>query len=642
MLLSLFITFGISACIAVAGIAVNGLLGRKITLLNAIWSQLIGMATLLSSMAIGLALGLTAGQIFLVQSIIFISLAATAVVQLARGWSRNKFQAKNVRLSARYLALGLPTLIFSYLAQGRLFETAATFRIGPDLFGWSSAALTLLRGDTIAVFADRVRQQLGATDLLESFQRPIKVGANSIYQISSYSDQISAEFLIGAHRTGAPGLMAGLGGVIGEKQFAASYTALLGWAVFVVALICFQAARDMNLAKWESLLLAAVVPISASTLSVTLEGGFGQLLTLPFLVFAVTRLRPATFKFRDFSASLFLIVIVGAATYFDLLYFALPLLLALLAFEIISRRIQLSRQDVKPLLRQLAVTLVATFYFIPDGLRLIVGLFSNPTAGGWHQGRLPLPSNIFGFLPWLPTGLYKVTPRSDLDWLADISVTALVFIFILVTFRSSSMASTSLLLLGYAYLCWSVYSTEPVNNYRLWKFSMYASMLFVFALMSGFDSSTLKTISTKLATKWESVLRKAAKVIAASLIALSMVTTVIWSVDWVNSRKMQMSGEDRAKFVQAVEGRDVIFEPSYGQLLPLEVSLYTDLHYVSFERVAGEPTWRSDPARDLVIIRPNSMPCTIEDAEALTMNKVASVDVIGGNSLFTVFRVNLK
>jgi len=641
MLLSLAIFAFLVAALAVSGISVNTLLKRKNTLNNFIWAQMIGMAALLSSMAFGLNFGFATAQIVFIQLAIFSLLTVFLIIRTLKSKVSHKgFELKRLADSRMFLAF--PAVVFAYLSQGDFFRSAYAFRVGSDMFGWSISATTLRRAGSLQAITDRVQAQLGTTSLIDSFRGDLPANLNSIQQLNSFNDLITVSFVTGAHRTGGPGLLAGICGIIGENQISSAYTALMAWAIFMISIISYQVAKNFKASKGLALVIALAIPLSASTLSVSLEGGFGQLLTLPYLLFAAATLVKKRARFIDFSAAILLMVVAAFATYFDLLYIALPLILGLFAIKLALRNVQFERANFKNLAFQLGLFLIATFYFLPESLRLVLAVFANPTYGGWDQGRIPLPIDIFGIVPWLPTGDRQVTIRSEFDWYFEIALSIILILFIVFTPKSISRGVTALLVVAYVYLFCSVYAAEPFNNYRLWKFAAYASTLLVFAYANAFAKGLPNLTESKLRLKLATLKSALIRWAGMALILLSLVTSAVWSADWVITRKVQMPDQDRAKFNSVAEKYDVLFDGSYGGNLPLEVAMFADLHYMYVSRYPNKPTWRSEPARDLVIITPLEMQCSVGKAESKMMQKVASVETIGTNNLFKLCKVNLE
>lgn len=257
-----------------------------------IFSQLIGLAFLLVISAYFVQFDIPTYWTLVVAGVV-----GLPGIYLASRQKKLRLIESTRRAPKSFLIAFLSPILLLFLETREFFASQLSYRIGPDNLGWATASSYLCRGGNLSGLTESVQNQLGNSNLLQSFLRPLPPGVFSINRISSYTDQAASEFLIGAHRTGGPGLVSGICEAVGFNLFSALFIGFLGWAVFVITLIIRAYALEKGIKPFPAVVIAVIVSLNVNLLSVTLEGGFGQTLTLPYFLIAVVWLSRRVFLF---------------------------------------------------------------------------------------------------------------------------------------------------------------------------------------------------------------------------------------------------------------------------------------------------------------------------------------------------------
>jgi hypothetical protein len=366
-------------------------------------------------------------------------------------------------------------------------------------------------------------------------------------------------------------------------------------------------ARESGLKPFWADLVALVAVTSFAPLSVMLEGGYGQFVTLPFFVLAMAGLQRKNFDNDSFIFTLALVVVAALSSYLDLLYLAGPMLLGTYVVGLLTRQyplLVLSRKTLALTVGSFALS----FPMISQIWRLVESAASNPRLGGWHQGDVFLPSNIFGFFSNLPIGRYEISQRTALDLWIDVLLSALtIAIVFLAPHRQRILGA--FLLLGFAYLTYTVYSTtDDLNNYRLWKYSAYAAVLFSFILIGA-----LSRISTKKKQNMSRLEARMSLVLAASLATLSssaFLSSGYYAIDWINSSSFTATKNDASLIRKLSPDFDLAFG---GGLYSTMYTMYGDVRFAALNRGGPEiGNVLRDPGRPLAVVLPKGMIATLE------------------------------
>jgi hypothetical protein len=524
----------------------------------------------------------------------------------------------------------IPATLFARLMMNGLFGAGFTTRHGPDLLGWSGASLSLCRGETLSSLSESVQSQLGQTPIEIAFIPPAIIGSQSlnISQIASFSDQISAEFLLGAHRTGIPGLLGAFCSVSSEFYFSYFIGLIQVWAILMLGVITFLIVRSSSRTKFWAISSAIVIPTSFGILSVGLEGGVGLLISLPYFLACCWLVNSVKIQL-----SLKVLVVSSAFLYASTTYIDLIFVLAPLIFlSIITNWHEFSR-DLKniPTNQVIIIPIILILSLSPASNNIVgftSGFLSYSGNSGWNQGRSPLPSNILGLTPWLPSDGFTVSARTVSQWFVDtfFSIVLLAAIW-LSGIKRNLWILCCFLLYGYLFVQMYLLSESP-NNYRLWKLASYMCVLLPLLLVG------LIIESEKSRAKF----RQIKQLIALILLFSSFSSTLVWMTGWMEYRRGQIS-QDAASFFKEIASKyDVIVDLPR---IPSELALYGDLHYGLKSRGGGLETNFSFPERSTVIVRPSGHSCDSECDRLLPNQwKNISYQNVDTNPWFTIQKVS--
>ena len=171
--------------------------GFKNRLLVAIFSQVFGLVVAIWVSSIVARLSLPAGVLWATLFLV----AATGFLY-SRVYDRTKnfvgflerlsFSARKSAaafFSTRRILSSLtvvPSIVYAYLATSSPLSNQLSFRVGPDVFGWSRAVWAFCSGDSISELTHRVSDSLNDTELIRAFRRSPELGETSIQQIPSF------------------------------------------------------------------------------------------------------------------------------------------------------------------------------------------------------------------------------------------------------------------------------------------------------------------------------------------------------------------------------------------------------------------------------------------------------------------------
>lgn len=531
-------------------------------------------------------------------------------------------------------------LFVLYFETKDVFASQFSYRLGPDNLGWATSSAYLCRGNTVSDLTQSVQSQIGTTDLIESFNKPVLDGIFSINRISSYTDQVAAEFLIGAHRTGGQGMVASLCQVSGFSSFHAIFLAVICWSVLMVSLFVRAFAIEKKLSPLLAVTIGVITAINVNVLSVTFEGGFGQVLTLPFFLAAVLWTSRSKFKLTNWIAVSGLLVVAAASTYLDVLYLAAPFIFGTLLIRILVWK-DVKLHFGKPALVISLFTLLAIIPILPHIYRLAIGPILRPAQGGWDQGNFPLLDNILGIASRLPNGVVTgLESRTPEIWVFDFVLSFLALAVFVYTFPKISLPFFPIVL-GYMALIYSIYFTNPevFNNYRIWKYSEYAATFFSIVLIDAlakYWSSKEKFFEIRHTTT-RMVKATSLAVIISGLLLVQLSTSIIWVIDWKESSKVTLSDEGREILSPYLEEYDI--QVVCGAF-PTDYSIAGDLRYVDTSRGEG-PVNRSVPNREKIYLIPpksnDSKKCV---RHYLSVEDRLKMQFLERNNEFQIFQIN--
>jgi len=564
--------------------------------LQLVLSQLIGFSALLLVSFIIISLNLPTYLI----SVLVLVMVLIGIINIL--WTRKRFPRslysshQNSYWPAFFSII--PALFFARLMMNGLVNAGFTTRYGPDLLGWAGASLALCRGETLSSLSQSVQTQLGQTPIAIAFIPPSTIDSQNLYisQIASFSDQIAAEFLIGAHRTGIPGLLGGICSLTSESAFSFLIGAIEVWAIFMLGVIAYFVVRSCTPTKKWAIASSIVLPMSFGILSVGLEGGVGQLISLPYLLASCWFLSSSKSKLSIKVIVISAAFLFASTSYIDLIFILAPLICLSSIANWKGLLLEIKNTQIKQLF---GYAVLLTLSLSPAMLNIISftsGFLSYSGSSGWNQGRSPLPSNMLGLTPWLPSDGFSVSARTLTQWIVDGFVTCILLIAILFSGIKRNLWLVCCFLL-YCYLFLQIYLVSEIpNNYRLWKLASYMCALLPI-LISGLISEKQRSNSKMKQTK---------RILALFVLFSTFSSSLVWMTGWMDNRRSQISQESANFFKEIASKYDVVVDLP---VIPAELALYGDLHYGLKSRGGGLETNFSSPERSVVIVRPLGQHC---------------------------------
>jgi hypothetical protein len=493
---------------------------------------------------------------------------------------------------------------FISLFQASFNDHRIAYRIGPDSFGWLDSIIFFQHNLRIADLTRSVIGQLHGTSILESLIPNHPLQFTSINQITSFTQQIESEFLIGAHRTGIPYLLGCIANLFPDQWVVNVLLGFLGFLFFIMARVALKFTMAQRNSFTLTVLASFAVVFNANFLSQTLEGGIGQFFITPFVLMVFIALIEADTVPVDLLFIITLFIALSLTSYFEALILILPII-GLVIITKWRRPILILAFDVANYFKLLVFISVAAIPISSSFIRLISSPFRYPGIGGWDQGRKPTPLDFFGLTPYLPSGASRAFGQRP-GLLVFIEV-LLSCVLLLLVFLKSSRPSKMLIVgfcLFYLYLFYGIYlkTNASHNNYSLWKMGAYASAIFPMILIH--QNSRQNQSSNRFAGSYFGSIfqikhpKFGFKMISVCLIS-SLFTSALWSVDWMSSRSLTFSSRE-IEFLHKESFRFDFVETGIYQAMS---TLYGDIHFGTSGRVdTRRKVEISNPERPVLFI----------------------------------------
>lgn len=527
------------------------------------------------------------------------------------------------------ISASISTLIFSILSSDKLLGNKVAMRNGPDLIGWISSSKYFCKHDNLVDLETKIVSDLNIANVLDAFRNPLVYAETSIYRVSSVSTQAIGEFLVGARRIGIPGIQGEICQIVGENHLISIVLSFSLIAIFVSTYICGMIVRDFQISKVLRFLIPVLAIMNFNSISVFLEGGYGQLLATPFFLYAIYNLTRSNIVLNQIGFSSFLIILFSLGTYFDL-----ALIFGFFIFLMWVCNLMLTKINILKTLKKMDLNLIGASLFlgIPGLLsapRLLLNRLGSGTYGGWDQGRIPTPSNFFGLINWLPPDGVNSYPRSiSLTFIEIISSMCIVFFL----FRNISNIQTQPILVAfivYSFLMIVVYLPpgESNNNYTIWKAAGYLSMLLVlFAFLENWQNNNADKFSR---------LNMLSKATISICILSTIISSFNWTDSWLKGRQFNFNEPDK-KMGEIINEYDLIMNGFEGAG-SYKMLLIGDIHYLAESRGFSVLSKRSVPARNLAFVLPKK--CMNLDCElrSRSLNKNDKFEIIYSNDEYIVY-----
>ena len=529
------------------------------------------------------------------------------------------------------------SLIFIFLVQNTYFGNEIAYRVGPDAFGWNAAVRYFREHSNLKPLFNSVETQLKGQSIYDALNIAHKSSNLAIDQIPSFTNQVQAEFLIGAHRTGVPFVLGMFSRMFPEGYLINIVIGFIALSFFVLALFVYIFLYNKNGKKLLSFLFATGITFSSNFISQGLEGGFGQIYITPFVIGTVIIFLERKSTFREVFLLISIFISLALTSYLDSIFLFGPLFAVLLIYRRLGIG-SLFKEFHKfriPILLML-ISLGPIFTSIP---RLIISPLLHPSLGGWDQGRHPLPSDVLGFTSWLPISGERIAgPRTTL-YLVFVLITSSILVAygLLVLMRMERIIFIGILV-TYCYLYYSTYfNSLGNNNYRLWKFGAYAGIIFPLILVrqhfspqesrsSNIDLS-VKVGNRKLFDIFTLLVRKT----NYFLILILFFTNLLWIHGWMGTRSFSVDAHDQHYFkINADKFDFVVADDIYSTML----TMYGDIHYGTKSRGGGRTTQLSTPPRPRAFVVQKNEKCLALDCfqekypsavSGITVTKIVSL-----------------
>jgi len=493
----------------------------------------------------------------------------------------------------------------AFLYHPNFTSTKISFRIGPDLAGWSAATKYFCENSSREKLSASLIQQLGLQNVDEAFRNPLQFQSSYIGRAPSFTDQVTGEFLIGANRVGLPKLLSGYCSFSPDLLNNLMVGAII-WAVVVMCLLILGIFRTKDVAPTIALAATFIVIFNVNTVSVLMEGGYGQFISTPFLLSTIYFIqkknysslsKPLVIVFLVFSLNAYQDVII----IFGVFYLITIVLNRFRQGMYLLEKLKLRRNDFGVFV----LVILANVHQINSFSSLVLERFkSSGTLGGWDQGKIAFPINLLGVFNWLP---YTSENHS---WGFGIFVftvfLSIVFmIFAVRIFLKERDFLTLAILISFLVISLLVYRKglngvlaytpdgTPVrgtNNYQVWKLMAFATPILLLNIFSDY-SNHLKAI-----------VKNSAKKILIVLIILATITSLTWMSDWVKYRSFSI--DTSKEFARGVLDKNDVLIIGNWTGSAISLILQGDVRYFLPSRGFQLSTYRSKPSRELVYLLP--------------------------------------
>jgi len=409
-------------------------------------------------------------------------------------------------------------LVLSYLQNPSLMGNTIVIRRGPDFFGWYTASRFFSGNENLHTFENRIKDQLDAENANQLFDTA-KNSLTSVFRLNSFNDQIAAEFLLGAHRIGIPSFIGTL-----SKFSQVDIERIMHAIVLASAIITLKVLLDhfQNFTVLTSLILCSAFLFNANTISVYLEGGFGQFLSIPIIAAFISSFLNSKRTLSEKKIILVATFMFCLSSYFDLLTLLMIGTLIYSIFLMITSMHNLKnvKNQLSFLFMPLLISALTAAPNLNAFVQSVIQRFSQGTSAGWDQGNLPFLSDFLGLTIWLsPNGV--ANPVRGLGMILVTAFTTVVAFILLTNNKEHKTKILGFTLLGiYISLLFYTYALENeiINNYVLYKFSGYATLVAIFVYFHSLDWKKSPTLFYK----------KLAKLVHLFLITMLFTTSTIW------------------------------------------------------------------------------------------------------------------
>jgi hypothetical protein len=380
-------------------------------------------------------------------------------------WSEWRIREIKVRVDTRIALLVAAFSIIPQVSNQGILSLGV--RLGPDAFGYGIASQAIGNGDSLSSIEGRIAGALSYGDVATSLSARVQ----SLYMIPSWTDQITAEFLLGAKRWGIIGHQSVFVEIFGNSSIWKIQASLAALAILLSTLIVRDLLRAHKIPTILSVFAIIGVGTSPLILNSLHEGGVAQIYTLPLIsLLGFLLLKKENISFRQ---EIFLYCAICCslmASYND----ALLLLVLTVFIFIFIRFIQGDQKQVFDLLERFSISFLISLLLALPVLDVFARIFTARSEdggqAGWAQPRwlsafdLLGLSNPFGNPSAVEAGTYLVPPVLSL--IASIGA-------LIVLFRKRLLTKETALFVSYSSVMLAVYiktrEIDEVSNYQFTK-----------------------------------------------------------------------------------------------------------------------------------------------------------------------------
>lgn len=375
-----------------------------------------------------------------------------------------------------------------------LFKTGFRFRIGPDLIGWGISSNYLRNTEGLNQLAGSIESQLSINDFNLAIQNTIP--GISIYSLSSFNEQVAAEFLFGSKRIGLQAFVGGISSLLGNLNSIFIIWALVALFFMIAAYSVLVFLEKSKVPLSVKVLAFASTMASPALVAPILEGGVWHIILFTMIVMGLAlncRVGENTNETKSILTVIFLIFSLGFTMNSDIFIASIPLFVS----SIVKLGFKNSLSGIKylPLIFLVHTPMLASFYSSLQSRN------RDSFVGGWSASKIPFPSDIFGLTPWIEsTGIAKTTSiYLDFGLIVKILCSAILLYslrYLLPKDRKVLISYLLSIFIFFAYFLQYFLNHSASNTYIPWKLSFVLIAITPFALVSMFSGYSRTLISS--------------------------------------------------------------------------------------------------------------------------------------------------
>ena len=350
-------------------------------------------------------------------------------------------------------------------------------RVGPDMIGWVSSGKYLYYNATLDSLKNSIKTGLGINDISNIFNDNQKVLKHHVYNLLSFTDQVQAEFLIGAKRVAGPRIFSAAMVLLGPYNIplvvtAVSFIFIAIGLVFIIDNLGHI--KGFKLREIPKIILFILIACNFAFQNPVNEGGLGQLFVFPSLCLLISSYLKNIFVIESI-----VIYLLSSRLLYPAAGSQLMVLIGiLLIFERVPNKLR--AVSIKTRIYLISMTFMILFaigIYISEIFNLSETLSRG--SGGWGIGEFISPFN-YGLINYVNED-GKTSPNSSI---ATVLFFCAISIYIVVARKILELKRILLsrefklffgILLIWIYISYLSWGTS--NNYSVWKFAAFASVI---------------------------------------------------------------------------------------------------------------------------------------------------------------------